>query len=417
MTSEIPPPSGALDLEHDRRAAGAVKHLWFPADKIPMWVADMEFRCAQPVLDSIAEAAGKGDFGYVVQPPALPQVACARLKAHYGYDMPDDSRFKWLPAIVMGLGMAVRCSKRASGESHVVICSPIYRPFMETPARYGAAPVLVPLQCRVDGTNLHYEIDWAALETALARDETTLLYWCSPHNPVGRCWTRDELHRIASLCVAHNVVLCSDEVWGESALDPATTPFTSFLALLPGREGGVPGLDTKLIVLTSPSKVFNVAAVAPALAVVPDSALFDAFSNAHFNENSMTPFGYAAVMGAWGDAASEQWRQRLVAYLRSNRDHAVATLQALPGVRLAVPEAGCLLWIDLTDALPDDTSAFDHLMTHGVAASDGAPLGVDGRGHVRLNFGCLRATLDSALERICASLNKRGGATKRLRDE
>ena len=102
--------------------------------------------------------------------------------------------------------------------------------------------------------------------------------------------------------------------------------------------------------LTSPSKTFNVASVAPALAVVPGAALFDAFSRADFTEQSMSPFAYAAVAGAWGDSASEQWRRRLVAYLRSNRDHAVATLLALPGVRLAVPEAGCLLWLDLSDA-------------------------------------------------------------------
>ena len=151
-------------------------------------------------------------------------------------------------------------------------------------------------------------------------------------------------------------------------------------------------------------KVFNVASVAPALAIVPDGGLFDAFSRADFNEQSMSPFGYAAAVGAWGDAASERWRQRLVAYLRANRNRAVSALRALPGVRLAVPEAGCLLWVDLTDAVPAGGSAFDHLMACGVAASDGEPFGADGPGFVRLNFGCLRSTLDEALKRISDGL-------------
>ena len=208
-----PPPSGALDLQHDRKSAGAVKHHSFPADKIPMWVADLEFRCPQPVADAIANAAGKGDFGYVVQPPALAQIACERLKTHYGYEAANESRLKWVPGLMVGMGMAARCTKRAAGESHVVVATPIYAPFMATPAHYGAKPLLVPLLCSVeDGGALHYEIDWPGLEAALARESARLLYWCSPHNPVGRCWTRGELRRVAALCVAHDVVLCSDEV-------------------------------------------------------------------------------------------------------------------------------------------------------------------------------------------------------------
>jgi cystathionine beta-lyase len=163
------PPSGALDMQHDRKAAGAVKHLWFPADKIPMWVADLEFRSPQPVLDAIANAAGKGDFGYSVQPPALPQIVCERLKTHYGHEAPDASRFKWVPGLMVGMGMAARCTERALGESRVVIATPIYAPFMATPARYGAQAVLVPLLCRVDGGALHYGVDWPALEASHGR--------------------------------------------------------------------------------------------------------------------------------------------------------------------------------------------------------------------------------------------------------
>jgi len=253
---------------------------------------------------------------------------------------------------------------------------------------------------------LRYEIDWVALERSLAQPSTRLFLFCNPHNPTGRCWTRDDVRRVASLCTAHNVLLCSDEVWGEMPLEPSATPFTSVLAMLPEVEG----LRERLIVLTSPSKCFNVATLNIALAVVPDPALQSMFLAAGRDQAEVTPFGFFAAEAAFGPAESEAWRQRLIDYVRANRDYAIARLGAVPGMLTTRPESSYLLWVDASAALPAGAkSAADHLLSHGVGVSEGVDFG-GAPGCFRINLACLRTTLERGLGRVVDAFTKPGGA-------
>ena len=157
---------------------------------------------------------------------------------------------------------------------------------------------------------------------------------------MGRCWTAVELSRIARLCVQHGVNICSDEVWGDLALEEEV-PFTSFLGLLPrgGGDGGrlqaagVEGLRERLMVLMSPAKTFNTASLDIAIAVIPNGQLYHRFAKAS-EAHVTTPFGYAGAIAAYGNTECEAWRHRLIAYLRANRNHAVANLSAIRGLRL-----------------------------------------------------------------------------------
>jgi len=325
-----------------------------------------------------------GVFGYSDAPPELTRLYLDRLRSVYGCGVePSEAWLRWIPGLIGGLNYAVRATCRALQPSDtVVIPTPIYPPFLDAPRNCGATLRTVPLAQRAAAgeAELFFEVDWAALEAACADPATKLLHWCNPHNPVGRCWTREELARVAALCVREGVVLCSDEVWGEMPLEPAAAPFTSMLALL----GGVEGLQERLIVLTSPSKCFNIAPLDVATAVIPGETLRRRFLQAGKDAAEVGPFGYVAALAAYGDDECEAWRERLVAYLTANRDYAAAMLSSMDGVRCVVPESSYLMWIDATDALPPDTNAEQFFLDAGVGLSGGLPFGAEA-GTCRIN--------------------------------
>ena len=398
-------------------------------DVVPMWVADMCLSAPQPIVDAIVARAQHGVYGYTDCPAALTASMLTHLEAYYECRRPEATWFRWLPGLLPGLNHAVRaCCTPGSGDA-VAVATPIYPPFLDTATNCGAALVRVPLtEARLGDSSLRHSIEWGALEATLAAPTTKVLLWCNPHNPTGRCWSRDDLLRLARLCVEHEVTLLSDEVWGEMPLSD-DAPFTSCLSLLAPEAGEaapeagpeaasetgpgvgpetVAGLRQRLIVLTSPSKTYNVASLDIALAIVPHAPLLARFRAVGRDAAEVTPFGYTAALAAYSHAECAAWRLRLLTHLRANRDHALAVLAALPGVRATCPEASYLMWLDVTDALPEGVissgvTATEHLLSHGVALSDGVTFGATA-GHVRLNLGCTREMLDRALQRMQKAL-------------
>ena len=391
-------------------------------DVVPMWIADMDFRSPEPVIDAVVACAQRGIYGYTNPPPNLLPLTLQRLASVYGCSSAKHEWIGWLSGLVPGLSHAVRVAMRRAGPTAdggvgVAVLTPAYPPFLAMPAFNGAFLEAIPLLetparagdeklldgVVADATSLsRYELDWVALEAALSKPSTRLFLLCNPHNPTGRCWSRAELLRLAALCVEHDVLVCSDEVWGEMPLMPAAAPFTSALALV----DEIPNLLQRLLVLTSPSKCFNVATLDIALTVVPDEALRAEFAAAGRDAAEVTPFGYFATEACYGHAESEAWRLRLVAYLHANRDYAVDALTtALAGrVRVSAPEASYLLWVDTVDALPEDAgSAAAHLLAHGVGVSAGEDFGGP-KTAFRLNFACSREILEKGLARIIEAL-------------
>lgn len=234
-----------------------------------------------------------------------------------------------------------------------------------------------------------------------------MLLWCNPHNPTGRVWTRQELVRVGRMCVDHDVTVLSDEVWGELVLEPSKTPFVGFGAL----TNEIAGLTERLIVLTSPSKAFNVASLDVAVAAIADPTLRRYFRQAGADTAEVTPFGYAAALGAYADndplvghGEVEAWRQRLVSYLLSNRDRVEQSLMASsPLLTITRPEASYLTWIDCSEFNPKQ-SLFAYILAHGVALSDGEPFGNPSA--VRLNFATRRDVLDEGLSRFSRAVGE-----------
>ena len=346
----LPEPGDALLDRKDSRW-GSRKWLRFGPDVIPLWVADMDFRAPPAVIEAVTAVAAHGVYGYTDPSPALKQAAVDRLATRYGLQGCEEAWIRWLPGLIPGLNHVVRARAAMDGRAGAVVSTtPIYAPFLMAPENCGAELIKVPLAETLEGDVLRFELDLPALEEALRKPEAGVLLWCNPHNPTGRVWSKDELRAVAELCVRHDVTLLSDEVWGEMVLEPEKTPFVGMGSLM----DEVPGLESRLIVLTSPSKAFNVAASDIAIAAIPDPQLRRAFTRAGRDKAEVTPFGFAACEAAYTDPDVELWRQRLVTYLRANRDHIEKTLIGTPGLpgpcsgylRCTRPEASYLTWID-----------------------------------------------------------------------
>ncbi|KAL1520845.1 hypothetical protein AB1Y20_022406 [Prymnesium parvum] len=404
----IPPlPSACLDRAGTSSRKVEGKHGTYTGrDIVPMWIAGMDFEAPQPVIEAVVERAKHGIYGYTDAPSGLSDLAVDRLQTIYqSAEPPQRSWLHWIPGLIGGLHYAVRATCDDQAE-RVAVLTPIYPPFLGSVRSNGATLVQVPLReggATDSSRQIRFVIDWVLLERELAHPRTRLLHFCNPHNPAGRCWSVEELERVCRMCVANDVSICSDEVWGEMPLS-RVAPFTSLLSFLPhtldGQPAGVEGLRERLMVLISPSKCFNVASLDLALAVVPDDTLRRKYRASGADSAEVTPFGYVAAQAAYGHPDSEAWRQRLISYLQANRDFAFETLTSARGVRATCPEASYLMWIEVPDL---GVPAVEFFEQHGVGLTGAVDFG-GAANCCRLNFACSRATLKLALDRMLRAM-------------
>lgn len=346
-------------------------------DVLPLWVADMDFAAPPAVLDALQARVARGHFGYGGPWLTLVEAVRDHLAREYAWRIEPDW-LVWLPGLVSGLNVACRAV-----DGGVLTATPVYPPFLSAPRLSGRALVTVPL-CERDG---RWRWDFAALEAAAADADSRLLLLCHPHNPVGRAWDDDELAALADFCARRDLVVCSDEIHCGLLLDADRRhrPWATLSADAARRS----------ITLMAPSKTYNIPGLGCAFAVIPDGALRRRFTQAmqgivpHVNV-----LGLAACEAAYRDC--DAWHGALIAYLRANRDRVQAAVARLPGLAMRHVEATYLAWIDARGLGVADPAA--HFEAAGVGLSNGAEFGLPG--WVRLNFGCPRATLDAALERM-----------------
>lgn len=356
-------------------------------DVLPMWVADMDFASAPPILDALHKRVDHGVFGYARPVKSTVDAIVDAMQQRYGWKI-EPSWIVWLPGLVVGLNVTAQAFAEPGDE--VLTLSPVYPPFMSAPKNSARVSVTVPFEL-VGG---RWAINWEALERAVT-PRTKLFYLCNPHNPLARVWRREELVRLASFCERHNLILCSDEIHCDLILDPALPHIpTSVLS---------PEIAARTITLMAPSKTYNVPGLGTSIAIIPDAMRRARFVRATAGiVAEVTSLGFTACEAAYRDC--EPWRQELIAYLRGNRDYLLRTIaSALPGIRVEAPvEATYLLWMNVSALGLADPIA--HFEQHGVGLSEGAFFGAPKGSHVRLNFGCTRATLAEAMRRMKAAL-------------
>ena len=375
----------------DRRSTDSIKWSYYDEDVLPMWVADMDFRCANPVVEALRDRVEHGIFGYPNEPEHLRGVIVDRLKHRFDWTIEAES-IVFLPSVYTGFHLAAHAVTR-SGDG-VLITPPVYFPILAVPENVGVRGRLTELLCN-DG--LRYEIDFDRLERSID-GRSRLFILCNPHNPVGRVYKRSELERLAELCEKHDLVICSDEIHADFVFEGHRHVPIAALS---------PEVDRRTITLMSPAKSFNVAGIPFAFAVVSDPKLRERYENATMG---LVPhpgaMGFTAALAAFRDG--DEWLDDLVKYLQANRDVAAEFVrERLPGVAMAPLEGTYLAWLDLRNA-GIDGNPYEFLLEHGrLATVDGMLFGAGGDGFVRLNLACPRETLIDGLDRIEQTLKSR----------
>ena len=348
-------------------------------DILPMWVADMDFVSPPAVIQALEERVRHGVFGYSNAPAELIAQILKHTKRDFDWTIKPEW-IVWLPGLVCGLNVLCRATPAAGDE--IISFTPIYPPFLSAPPLSDRLLVKVPMVLN----NKHWEIDFEALEKAIT-PKTRMILLCNPQNPTGRSFSRDELERIASLAIQHDLIIGSDDIHCGLILDENRhhIPIASLSAEIASRT----------ITLMAPSKTYNIAGLGCSFAVISDDSLRRRFCQA---KGRIVPhvnlLAYTAALAAYKEG--ESWRQELLTYLRGNRDLLEAEIAKMSGLAVAHVEATYLAWIDARGLKLANPHAF--FEDAGVGLSDGADF--DAPGFVRLNFGCSRKLLTESLARM-----------------
>ncbi len=372
-----------FDTIVDRTGSNSVKWLRYGPEVIPLWVADMDFISAEPIIEALHRRVDHRVFGYSAPMPELRTVITERLQRLYGWKVAEDE-IVFVPGVVPGLTLAfLICTE--PGET-VLAQPPVYFHFVDDPVLRGRALADPPLV--QDGNT--YRIDFEAFERAITPG-TKIFLLCNPHNPVGRVFSRGELERLAEMCLKHEIVICSDEIHCDLVYPGHRhIPIASLS----------PEVAARTMTLMAPSKTFNLAGLGCAFAIIKDPALrAEWIKNARGLVPGANLLGYTAALAAYRDG--QEWLDQALAYLQGNRDFLAAYVaERLPGLHLSTVEATYLGWIDCRESRIRGNPFQFFLKKAKVALNDGAEFGKGGTGFVRLNFACPRKTLAEALGRM-----------------
>jgi cystathionine beta-lyase len=375
----------------DRRSTESIKWNYFDEDVLPMWVADMDFRCPDPVVKALRDRVEHGIFGYAGEPPELRRILVDRLQRRFGWSIKPDW-IVFLPNVYVGFHLAAHAVTRPG--DGVLITPPVYFPILSVPENVRIRGQLSEMICN---EGLDYAVDFDGFERSIG-GQSRLFIFCNPHNPIGRVYRRDELERLAKICVEHNLVVCSDEIHADFIYEGHEhIPIASIS----------PEIDRRTITLMSGAKSFNVAGIPFAFAVISDSELRKRYESAGMG---LVPhpgvFGITSAIAAFRDG--DAWLDELVDYLQENRDAAAAFVrERLPGVSMTPLEGTYLAWLDFRNAGIEGCPHEFLLERAKVGTVDGALFGLGGEGFVRLNLACPRARLTEGLERIERALASR----------
>ena len=363
-----------------------------PKDVLPFWVADMDFSIAQEIEDALVKRCQHGIFGYSEATDGYFAALQNWYLKHFNWHV----QRPWLiktPGVVFALAMAVKAFTEPG--DGVLVQQPVYYPFTEVIRDNDREVVNAPLAL----VNGHYEIDFADLEQKLANPKVKLMFLCSPHNPVGRVWTKEELLKVGDLCLKYNVITVSDEIHSDFVWDDnAHTPFATL-----GEE-----YQQNCIVCTAPSKTFNLAGLQVSNIFIPNQKLRRAFRKQidAAGYSQLNTLGLVACQAAY--TYGEEWLTQVKAYIRSNITFVDDYLkQNLPQIKMLPIEGTYLVWLDCS-ALGMTAAEREQWLWHEAKLwlDGGGIFGVEGEPYERINVACPRATLLKGLEQLKAAVAK-----------
>lgn len=387
-----------FDTPIDRTHTWSIKHDFKKEngkadDILPLWVADMDFRSPDSVVEALKKAVDHGIFGYSrADESYFDAVAAWYQKRHHLTLQPE-----WMtctPGIVFALSIAVRAFTQ-EGDA-VLIQPPVYHPFSRAILRNKRTLVENPLVLK-DG---HYEMDLEELEQKVLDEHVKLMILCNPHNPVGRVWTREELTALADICLRHHVYVVSDEIHGDFVWQGhEQTPYASI-----SEEACLHSM-----MCTAPSKTFNLAGMATSNLFIPDPEMRRKFRSELLDvgQENMNRLGLFACRAAYEGGG--EWLDQLIGYLAGNlalvRDFCK---NRVPQIQLVEPEGTYLAWLDCRElGMTDDELMAFFSDDAKVWLDPGTHSGEQGSGFMRFNLGSSRSVIAQALDQIEAAWKKR----------
>jgi len=384
-----------FDQVIDRRRSNSLKWTECAPDVAVLALGDMDFQSSQPVIKAIKKRAEHGIYGYAQRPESYYHAIMEWIYQRHGWTIERD----WLiytPGVLIALAVALRTFSRPGDK--IIVQSPVYHLFFDIIRNNGRQVLINPLQM-VDN---RYVMDFKDLEVKLEDTRTRILLLCSPHNPTGRVWVEDELKTLAQLCLRHNVIIISDEVYSD-------------IIFKGHRHVPIANLDkeisSKTITCISPGKTFNLSGVRASTIIIENPVLRDPFAHAMIDMDLdiSNIFDVIAIETAYRQGA--EWLDQVMAYLEGNLSFLVSYLEErIQRIKLIPPQGTFLAWLDC-QGLEMDAIALRRFMINKarVRFSDGVIVNPGARGFQRMNFACPRSVLNHVLENVETAIDQTFG--------
>ena len=373
----------------DRRGTGSLK--WDVAEnELPMWVADMDFETAPAIIEALKKRVEHGVFGYSIIPDEWQQAYVKWWKEQHAFEIEED----WLvftTGVIPIISSAVR--KFTSPGENILVQTPVYNTFFNSMVNNGRNP----LESRLVYRDGQYEIDFADLEEKLADPQTSLMILCNPHNPIGKIWDRETLEKIGDLCVAHDVLVISDEIHCD-----LTAPGKDYIPFASVSEN----CKMNSITCLAPTKTFNIAGIQTAAAMSANPALRHKIWRALNTDEVGEPnvFAVDAAIAAFEHGGA--WLDELKGYIQKNKELVADFIsKELPQLSIVSMDATYLLWVDCSRVTDDSGVLAKHLRKEtGLYVVAGEAYRGDGKHFLRINLACPKATVEDGLARLKAGV-------------
>jgi cystathionine beta-lyase len=359
---------------------------------LPLWVADMDFRSPRPVIDAVKEIAERGIYGYTFAPESYHEAVAEWLLKRHAME----TRGEWIkfgPGVVPAINMLIRAFTETGDK--VIIQRPVYYPFFISIDNNHRQILDNPLKYN-DG---QYEMDFEDLESKAADPQAKLLVLCSPHNPVGRVWTKEELTRLGEICLRNGVIVISDEIHHDLIF--RGNKHTAFATISED-------FAQNSVTCTAPSKTFNLAGLQTSTIIIPNERLRARYSEVLESNFLRRPniFGIAALDAAYRHG--EEWLEELLDYLQGNLDFLTDFVERrMPQIKVVKPQGTYLVWMDFRELGMRGRQLEDFMLNRArLWLDEGYIFGSTGDGFERINIACPRATLTEALNRLSSAVHE-----------
>ena len=377
----------------DRKQTDSIKYdlrklIFGKEDVLPMWVADMDFRTPDFIIESIRSRLSHPVLGYTLEPTGMDDAIVDWMKVRHGWDI----RKEWIvagPAVVPSMAILVHAFTDPGDE--IIVQQPVYFPFFRTITNHGRHILNNPLK----NNKRRYEMDLDDLLNKIT-PKTRMIFLCSPHNPGGRVWNQNELESLADICLKNNILIVSDEIHAD-------------LVLFGNKHIPTASINEEIakntITCMSSSKTFNTAGLATAYVIISDlkkrRIYKDKLNDFHLNIGNIA--GLYAQEAAYRNGA--EWLDQLLNYIEGNINYLEDYIhENLPEVKIMKPEGTYLVWMDFRDSGIDLKRLKKFIIeVAGLGLSDGPLFGDEGTGFQRLNAACPRSILEKGLEALSSA--------------